>query len=301
MERIGLGAFSRSGLTKITISDSVTDMEDFLFFECTNLKEINLSKSLKNIDYHGFIGTPWLKDREKDEFIIINDTLLLKYNGSSKYPDIPKGVESIAEEAFFRRELEFIEIPATVKYIGSNAFSQTGLESIYFKGNAPEIIGTPFTVELLDCENERYTKVYYQEGNKGFDDSRWTIYEPETYAIHTITFDADNGDEDIVIRVYTGQKMKEPKISKMGYTLDGWYYNGKRFDFDKIIKSDYTLIAKWKKVPKNDNIYIVKEGDTLTKIANKYNTTVTKIAKRNGIKNINRIYIGQKLIVGQTQ
>ena len=300
LERIGIGAFSGSGLTKITIPDSVADMGRFLFVECGDLKEINLSKNLKDIDYAGFRGTPWLKDREKDEFVIINDTLLLKYNGSSKYPVIPKGIESIAEEAFFRKPLEFIEIPATVKYIGGEAFSQTGLENIYFNGNAPEIVRTPFTVKLINCEDELYTKVYYKDGMKGFDDGSWDIYEPETYTTHTITFDPKNGDKKTVVKVYTGQTMKEPKVIKKGYILDGWYKDGKKFKFDTKIKSDCTLTAKWKVAPKKNIIYIVKKGDTIKKIANKYHTTVAKIAKANGIKNVNRINIGQKLIIGQT-
>lgn len=299
LERIGTGAFARSGLLKITIPDTVTDMGQFLFVECENLSEINMGKNIKDIDYDGFEGTPWLEDRNKDEFIIINDTLLLKYNGNSKYPHIPKGIESIAKQAFYRKELEFIEIPASVKYIGGEAFSQTGLESIYFKGNAPEIIRTPFTVKLINSEFELYTKVYYKDGKKGFDDSRWDVFEPEVYTTHTITFDANNGDAKIVVQAYTGQMIKEPKVNKKGYTLDGWFDHGKKFDFDTAIKSDYTLIAKWKELPKKDILYIIKKGDTLTKIANKYNTTVSKIAKSNGIKNVNRIYIGQKLIVAQ--
>lgn len=43
--------------------------------------------------------------------------------------------------------------------------------------------------------------------------------------------------------------------------------------------------------------YIVKSGDTLSEIAEKYNTTVSKIASDNGITNINLIYVGQKLII----
>lgn len=43
--------------------------------------------------------------------------------------------------------------------------------------------------------------------------------------------------------------------------------------------------------------YTVKSGDTLSEIAKKYNTTVSKIASDNGITNINLIYVGQKLII----
>lgn len=43
--------------------------------------------------------------------------------------------------------------------------------------------------------------------------------------------------------------------------------------------------------------YTVKKGDTLSSIAKKYNTTASNIAKLNNIKNVNRIYVGQKLII----
>lgn len=45
--------------------------------------------------------------------------------------------------------------------------------------------------------------------------------------------------------------------------------------------------------------YTVKSGDTLSAIAKSYGTTYQKIAADNGIKNPNRIYVGQKLIIKQ--
>lgn len=46
---------------------------------------------------------------------------------------------------------------------------------------------------------------------------------------------------------------------------------------------------------KNYEVYTVKKGDTLSKIAKKYNTAVNKIAKDNGIINKNLIFVGQKI------
>jgi len=43
--------------------------------------------------------------------------------------------------------------------------------------------------------------------------------------------------------------------------------------------------------------YTVKAGDNLTKIAKLYGTTINKIAKDNGIKDVNKIYVGQVLKV----
>ena len=46
-----------------------------------------------------------------------------------------------------------------------------------------------------------------------------------------------------------------------------------------------------------ETIYIVKSGDTLSGIAQKYKTTYQKIASDNNIKNPNLIYPGQKLVI----
>lgn len=43
--------------------------------------------------------------------------------------------------------------------------------------------------------------------------------------------------------------------------------------------------------------YTVKKGDTLSKIAKKYGTTVSQLASWNNIKNVNLIYVGQKIRV----
>ena len=43
--------------------------------------------------------------------------------------------------------------------------------------------------------------------------------------------------------------------------------------------------------------YTVKEGDTLSEIAETHNTTVEKLAENNHIENIHLIYVGQELVI----
>ena len=43
--------------------------------------------------------------------------------------------------------------------------------------------------------------------------------------------------------------------------------------------------------------YTVKEGDTLSEIAETHNTTVKKLAENNHIDNIHMIYVGQELVI----
>ncbi len=59
----------------------------------------------------------------------------------------------------------------------------------------------------------------------------------------------------------------------------------------QVLKLPGTVTPK----PAPVRTYTVKRGDTLYSIARKYNTTVTKIAQTNNIKNVNVIRIGQVL------
>ena len=46
-----------------------------------------------------------------------------------------------------------------------------------------------------------------------------------------------------------------------------------------------------------ERIYVVQNGDTLGKIAQKFGTSYQKIANDNGISNPNKIYTGQRLVI----
>ena len=78
-------------------------------------------------------------------------------------------------------------------------------------------------------------------------------------------------------------------------------------DFENVIKNKglngygkEEITTPTPETLKNDIEYIVKAGDNLTSIANKYGTTWQKIASDNGIANPNLIYPNQKLIINKT-
>lgn len=65
----------------------------------------------------------------------------------------------------------------------------------------------------------------------------------------------------------------------------------------KVETSNKAPVSDVKKESTKSITYIVKKGDNLTRIAKKYNTTVSKLVKDNKIKNKNLIYVGQKLVI----
>lgn len=82
--------------------------------------------------------------------------------------------------------------------------------------------------------------------------------------------------------------------------INGLWGNG--YDRKKNLEAagyDYTEIQRLvnELVKPKAEYYTVKRGDTLSGIAKKYNTTVAYLQNVNGIKNPNKIYIGQKIKV----
>lgn len=91
--------------------------------------------------------------------------------------------------------------------------------------------------------------------------------------------------------------------------IDGKWGNGsdrkKRltkagYNYSEVQNRVNELLYGKKKTTSNSSktiTYVVKKGDTLSKIAKKYGTTYKKIAKDNNIANPNIIHVGQKLII----
>ena len=82
-------------------------------------------------------------------------------------------------------------------------------------------------------------------------------------------------------------------IAKCGYATDTSYA-------DKIISIiEKNNLRKYDMIIYGDieHSYIVKRGDTLTQIARRYGTTVNRLAQINNIKNVNKIYVGQVLLI----
>ena len=73
-------------------------------------------------------------------------------------------------------------------------------------------------------------------------------------------------------------------------------------DFPSVIKkagkngyAKETQVSEPKETTNVTRIHVVKAGETLSAIALKYNTTVDALVKKNGIKDKNKIYVGERL------
>lgn len=87
-------------------------------------------------------------------------------------------------------------------------------------------------------------------------------------------------------KIYVVEGNKSKAVGERILAVNGRYIRG-------FVTPKYSAMAKSK--TSSTITYTVKRGDTLSAIAKKYGTTVKAIAAKNGIKNVNLIYVGQKL------
>ncbi len=65
---------------------------------------------------------------------------------------------------------------------------------------------------------------------------------------YTVTFDFDNDTKNEEVKIKYNEKVTRPKQPKKdGYNFIGWYIDEEEFDFNKTIKKDTTITAKWAK------------------------------------------------------
>lgn len=92
--------------------------------------------------------------------------------------------------------------------------------------------------------------------------------------------DPDKTIHELALEVIAG-KWGSGAVRKSRLTKAGYDYNAVQNEVNAILRGS--------------TIYIVKAGDTLSKIAKKYKTTVKKLVEWNGIKNPDLIHVGQKI------
>ena len=83
---------------------------------------------------------------------------------------------------------------------------------------------------------------------------------------------------DVIKGLYGNQPERQKNLEKAGYN-----YIKVQNRVNEILKENYT------------NYYVVQYGDTLSEIALKYNVSIDELVKLNNIKNIDLIYVGQKI------
>lgn len=174
----------------------------------------------------------------------------------------------------------------------SVCLAQAALESGY-NLNAKTLFGIKGTGESLTT--------------KEFVDGKWITVQASFKSYPTVTaaivgyYDLMDNKRYSAVSIFDNYKEQIQFIKSAGYATDPDYVS----KIIRIIETNYltqydVISSKSEvKVPQktetSDETYKVVKGDTLTKIAKKYNTTVAKLVTLNKIKNPDLIIVGQVL------
>lgn len=257
VDSIGSSAFSNcTALTSVTIPDRVRIIEENAFAYCSQIKDLSIGKGVQEIGSNAFNNCSaldsvywnaenYLKENNilpqgfsKITFgkdvkriparICLNNSNLVQVNMADH-------IETIGESAFNGcSSLKNIEIPVSLKNIGSSAFAYTGLSSLFI----------PSTVESLDsyafANNENLEQVilvkdpfkhpyglfsncnnlkaiYLPDGMNFYQNYEWSIYGDKIKSM--VTF------EDTY--VYSGKNIEMVPSYQMpeGYEIKDWTHD----------------------------------------------------------------------------
>ncbi|MDE6696505.1 MAG: leucine-rich repeat domain-containing protein, partial [Muribaculaceae bacterium] len=127
VKTIGSNAFANSTLREFIMPNSVVLIGGSVFYECQELRHVELSKSLTVIPSSTFALWTWSS------------------KSRLKYIEIPEGVTEIGSSAFRYAALESIELPESLTSIGTEAFSSMKLSTIVIPKNVTYIESHAFS------------------------------------------------------------------------------------------------------------------------------------------------------------
>lgn len=158
---------------------------------------------------------------------------------------------------------------------------QFGGETNYIRGNKVAGVTTDQNYAVKD-----YPSIMKEYGLNGFKKESQAPVEPKPAEPKpTVPFEGVS-DEELARRVWAGE---------FGNGEDRKKALGSRYDaVQALVEKGVGKPSAPKEEPR---YYVVKWGDTLTKIAKTYKTTVNELVRLNNIADPNKIYAGQKIRV----
>ena len=140
--------------TSVTMGDKLEIIRDGAFIDCSALTKVEIPKSVWSIEPYAFMGTPWY-DSLTDEFVIVGDSVLLKYNGTDTTVVIPDTVKHTSAVFMGNETVKDVTIPDSVYTIGCATFASSYVARVELGKNVVLIDGSAFAY----CPELRYVNI----------------------------------------------------------------------------------------------------------------------------------------------
>lgn len=180
---------------------------------------------------------------------------------------------------------------------GDQIFFGTSISNCSHTGIVEKVDGSKvYTIEG-NTSNQVARRIYSLNDKSivGYGRPKYDAETSTTPTTPTVTPTTPSSGSDTVYTVKAGDTLSGI-ASKYGTTYQ------KLATYNGISNPNLIHVGQKIKIPKattsvvkNDTVYTVKAGDTLSGIASKYGTTYQKLAAHNGISNPNLIHVGQKI------
>lgn len=169
---IGDSAFAGSGITEISIPDSVASVGSSAFSNCTSLVKVNIGKGVTAIPEKCFYNCHYLKEVTNAENITLVDNQAFYDCYNLESINLP-AVETIADYSFaYTSALNDIGTNPNLKTIGEKAFYSSGITSISLSDKVSYIGGYAFSgcsKLKIYCPADSYAHLYAKANNLNYE------------------------------------------------------------------------------------------------------------------------------------
>lgn len=223
----------------------LSSIGDYAFGDCNKLNNIMLPGSLTRIGNSAFRSCTALTSIEIPGGITSLADKAFSNCTALNTITLHDGLESIGANAFENTIFPSIEIPATVKSIGSNAFLQNQIspkvKAAYFFGPQPSGVSFPWK----HWSFKLYYHVKYADSWENF----ITYKAKEKFCKLTIDSQDYSAPKTSYATVNADGNVTLTEPTREFYTFGGWYKDANCTDhfspFNEEVIDDLTLYAKW--------------------------------------------------------